>query len=229
MSERPEELADGLWRWTARHPEWHPGAFGAAVASYALRDDDGLVLVDPLLPAGADADPSRAAVLETLDRAAAGVTATIVITIPYHVRSAAELAARYDAEIVGHRACAKRLAGADVRFRAAGPADALRGGLRLQAIGRPRRYEQPVWLPSHRALAFGDAIVETGGALRMWTEKPPDDKVRRFYRDRFAPSAQPLLDLGAERVLVTHGRPVLADGTAALAAALAAPPWFHRG
>ena len=31
------KLADGLWYWTARHPEWHPGEFGAEVASFALR------------------------------------------------------------------------------------------------------------------------------------------------------------------------------------------------
>jgi hypothetical protein len=29
-------------------------------------------------------------------------------------------------------------------------------------------------------------------------------------------------------VLVTHGEPVLHDGRAALAAALAAEPWYHR-
>jgi hypothetical protein len=31
-----DELADGLWRWTARHGEWHPGEWGAQVASFAL-------------------------------------------------------------------------------------------------------------------------------------------------------------------------------------------------
>ena len=32
----PKQLADGLWRWTARHPEWHPGEFGSEVACFAL-------------------------------------------------------------------------------------------------------------------------------------------------------------------------------------------------
>jgi hypothetical protein len=44
-----QQLPEGLWRWTARHPEWHPGVFGAEVGSYALRAGDELLLVDPLV------------------------------------------------------------------------------------------------------------------------------------------------------------------------------------
>jgi hypothetical protein len=44
------ELADGLWRWTARHPDWHPsGEFGAEVGSYAAHEGGRTVLIDPLL------------------------------------------------------------------------------------------------------------------------------------------------------------------------------------
>ena len=50
MGATPEQLADGLWRWTARHPEWHPGEFGREVASYGLRAGDEAILIDPLLP-----------------------------------------------------------------------------------------------------------------------------------------------------------------------------------
>ena len=31
------EVAPGLLYWTARHPDWHPGEFGAEVGSYAAR------------------------------------------------------------------------------------------------------------------------------------------------------------------------------------------------
>jgi hypothetical protein len=97
-------------------------------------------------------------------------------------------------------------------------------------IGRPVRSERPLWLPSHRALAFGDAVVTTpDGALRLWAQKPLDDRGRRWYRERFAPTLAPLLDLPAQRVLVTHGAPVLEDGADALREALDAEPWFHRG
>ena len=56
------EIAPGLLRWTARHPEWHPGDFGAEVASFAADAGDDLLLVDPLLPEDADE------VLAALDR-----------------------------------------------------------------------------------------------------------------------------------------------------------------
>ena len=73
------EVAPDLWRWTARHPDWHPAdAFGAEVASYALVADDELLLLDPLLP-----DDGDGAVLERLDALAAAATAT---QHPHHHR-----------------------------------------------------------------------------------------------------------------------------------------------
>ncbi|MGZ8649299.1 MAG: hypothetical protein ACXW08_11840, partial [Solirubrobacteraceae bacterium] len=72
-----QELAPGLWRWTARHGEWHPGEWGAEVASFAVDAGDAMLLVDPLLP------EDDAAVLERLD--ALSPTA-ILVTIPYHAR-----------------------------------------------------------------------------------------------------------------------------------------------
>ncbi|MFL5976067.1 MAG: hypothetical protein ACJ76G_13130 [Solirubrobacterales bacterium] len=84
----PTPLADGLWRWTARHPDWHPGEFGREVASFAVRTDDGLVLIDPLLP------DEPESVLDGLD-ALVGDRVAILITIPYHVRSAEPLWQRF--------------------------------------------------------------------------------------------------------------------------------------
>jgi glyoxylase-like metal-dependent hydrolase (beta-lactamase superfamily II) len=204
-----EELADGLWRWTARHAEWHPGEWGAEVASFALDVGDVLLLVDPLAP---DED--------LLDPLVSGPVA-ILITIPYHTRSAEPLSERYGAKIYGHPAVAKRLKEARLE-----PIDGeLPGGARAFRI--PRRYETPIHLPSHQALVFGDALVTTpDGELRMWSTTPDRE---RWYRDTFAPTLQPLRDLQLERILVTHGEPVLRDGSAALEAALSAPPWYHHG
>ena len=55
MPAAPEEIVAGVWRWTARHPEWHPGAFGAEVGSYAVRAGEDVLAIDPLLPAEPDA------------------------------------------------------------------------------------------------------------------------------------------------------------------------------
>jgi hypothetical protein len=216
-----QELADGLWRWTARHEEWHPGDWGSEVACFALDAGDATLLIDPLLP---DDD---AAVLSRLDEMAERPVA-IVITIPYHTRSAEPLRERYGATIHGHPAVTKRLRDAG-GFTPIEPGAALPGGARAFAIGKPRRFETPIHLPSHRALAFGDAVVTTpDGDLRLWHNERVDAARTRWYRDVFAPTAAPLLDLDLERILVTHGEPVLRDGHAALAGALAAKPWCHR-
>jgi hypothetical protein len=211
-----QELAPGLWRWTARHADWHPGEWGAEVASFAVDAGDAVLLVDPLLP---DDDS------EVLERLDALSPAAILITLPYHARSSERLADRYDIPIHGHQAVGKRLR-ARSRLK---PLDDLPGGARAYPIGKPRRFETPIHLPSHRALAFGDAVVTTpAGDLRLWHNDPVDAARTRWYRDVFAPTAAPLLDLDLDRILVTHGEPVLRDGHAALAAALAAKPWYHH-
>ena len=217
MSGVPEALADGLWRWTIRHPEWHPRTeFGAEVACWAVRrDDGGTLLVDPLVDDESD-----------LDGLVAGDVA-IVVTIPYHVRSAAELARRHGATVYGHRDVERRLPD-DVRFEAIEPGAAFAGGLTGTKIGSPPRKELPLHVPDASALAFGDAIVGADGGLRVWMQEPMNPKRERWYRERLVPSLEPLLELEADRVLVTHGPPVLRGGAAALREALAAPPWYHR-
>jgi hypothetical protein len=221
------ELAPGLHRWTARHPDWHPGVFGAEVASFALVAGDELLLIDPLLPGDDDA----AAVLETLDALAAAATKAthILVTIGYHVRSAEPLRDRYGASIHGPATVAKRLTSTKAYTKlepgAPGPA-----GVVGYAIGRPRRSELPLWLPSHAAIAFGDALVTTpDGELRMWCQQSRDAQQLAFYRDRFAPTLDPLRELPAQRILTTHGPPILDDGARHLATALDAEPWFHHG
>jgi hypothetical protein len=223
-----ENITEGLWRWTARHPEWHPGEFGAEVAGFAADARDGtLLLIDPLLP------PDPEPVLHVLDeRAGAAKRVAILISIPYHVRSSEELWKRYrnDAEVTihGHRACTKRLKDKKA-FREIDPAVPLPAGVTAHAIGKPRRYETPLHLPSHSALVFGDAVAETDGRLVMWSADKVDAKVDRFYRERFAPTLEPLLELDFDRVLVTHGQPVMKNGRKALADGLRAKPWYHHG
>jgi hypothetical protein len=222
--DQPRELAPGLWHWTARHPEWHPGDFGREVASYLVAAGADTLLIDPLLPH--EPEP----VLTMIDRVA-GDRLSVLVTIPYHVRSAEAVrerrGGRGETAIWGHPAVAERLADASA-FATIEPGAPLPGGATAHRIGRPRRYEMPIHLPSHRALAFGDAVVAVDGELRLWSQEQVDERRARWYAERFAPTLRPLLELDPERILVTHGEPVLADGAAALAAALDAPPWHPR-
>lgn len=225
MSEEPEQLAKGLWRWTERHPEWHPGEFGREVACFAVQAGEDTLLIDPLLP---EDDSAVFALVDEIltDRL------TVLVTIPYHVRSAEAIWRRYrkraETTIRGHAAAAKRL---DDRsgFREIDPAAELPGGVTAHRIGKPRRQETPLHLPSHGALVFGDAVAEVDGRLRVWSDRKVDDKVDRFYRERFNPTLEPLLDLDFERVLVTHGQPVMKDGPRALRSALGSKPWYRSG
>jgi hypothetical protein len=223
----PLELVPGLWRWTARHPEWHPGRFGASVASFALRAEPGhATLIDPILP------PEPAAVWELVDELAAE-RLTIAITIPYHVRDAERIWRRHrdrgtDTCLLGHRAVAKRLTHATALVQLK-PGEAVRG-VQPFAIGRPRRFEMPLYLASHRAIAFGDAVVTTpSGELRLWATDRVDENRARWYRERFAPTLEPLVALAPDHVLVTHGEPVIGRGAAALEQAVASKPWYHHG
>jgi hypothetical protein len=220
-----QRLSEGLWRWTARHPEWHPGDFGAEVACFAAQAGETTLLIDPLLP------PNPERVLNAIDGTLQNRLA-ILISIPYHVRSSEELWRRYgkqaETTIHGHPACAKRLED-ESAFRAIDTDAELPGGVTAHTIGKPRRYETPFHLPSHGALVFGDAVAEWQGSVRVWATDKVDAKVERFYRERFNPTLEPLLELDFDAVLPTHGEPVLSGGKKALAGALNAKPWYHHG
>jgi hypothetical protein len=226
MSETPKKLAKDLWRWTARHPEWHPGEFGKEVASFALRSGDDTVLIDPLLPP--DPDPVLQLIEDNL-----GNRLSILVTIPYHVRSSETIWQRFrnkaKTTIHGHRACARRLEKTS-GFKELDPERGeLPAGITAHPIGKPRRHETPFHVPSHKALAFGDAVAEVDGKLVVWATDRVDAKRERFYRERFNPTLEPLLELDFDRVLVTHGQPIRTGGRAALREALDGRPWYRRG
>jgi hypothetical protein len=226
MSETPRKLAKDLWRWTARHPEWHPGEFGSEVACFAVRAGEHTILIDPLLPP--DPDPVLGLVEDNL-----GDRLSILITIPYHVRSSEEIwkCFRKHAKttIHGHPACASRLDNTSAFKELAPGKTGLPAGITAHAIGKPRRYETPLHVPSHKALVFGDAVAEVDGRLVVWATAKVDAKMERFHRERFNPTLEPLLELGFDRVLVTHGQPIRTGGRAALRKALDSRPWYHRG
>ena len=214
------EISEHIWRWERRHPEWHPGRFGAAVASYAVLVGDTTLLIDPLV------DDEHDPVLDELDRIADGPV-RILVSIPYHTRSAELLWRRYrarDARILGHELVRRRLLDSSGFHPLAGGED-IDGMARLHRIGRPVRAEMPIEIPSQRALVFGDAIIETNGRLRVWEAPLIGERRRHWYAEGLLPTLRALADSGPERILVTHGQAVMRGGRRALEAALAREPW----
>jgi hypothetical protein len=198
------ELAPGLHRWTARHPDADPSPtpgspadWGPDVACVAYEAPDALVLVDPLVPD--DREDLRDA-LDALVRRH-GRRVAILTTLGFHRRSKEELAARYDAST--SRARKTLPAGVEtVQIKGAG--------------------ETMVWLAEPRALVPGDRLLGADeGGLRLspdsWLRYLPSGMRARQLRE----ALRPLLDLPVEKVLVSHGEPVLRGGREAIARALA--------
>jgi hypothetical protein len=196
-----QELAPGLLRWTAPHPDWQAGADAGSSADWdrsvgsVLYELPGVaVLIDPLLPAD-----GREQFLSWLDARAAGRPVSILTTIRWHRRDRDALARRYRQQT--GRA-----------WNAVPPGVAPRP---LRGAG-----ETLYWLPGATALVAGDRLIgDDAGGVRLCPESWLEDV--RVDRAGLATIMRPLLELPIERVLVSHGEPVLHDGRAALAHALA--------
>jgi hypothetical protein len=196
----PTEIAPGLLRWSAPHPEWNPdasrgssGDWDQMVGSvlYELRDT--VVLIDPLLSA-----VGREEFLGWLDARVATRPVSILTTIRWHRRDRDELAERYRANTT--RAWNYVPPGVEQRpLRGAG--------------------ETLFWLPAVAALVAGDRLIGDGaGSVRVCPQSWLEDV--RANRADVAGLMRPLLELPIERVLVSHGEPVLSGGRAALAQAI---------
>jgi hypothetical protein len=193
------EIAAGLWRWTAPHPEWREGAgWPRDVGCVYYEAPAGVVLIDPLVPAD---ERERDRFFTALDRdvGRAGAPVHVLRTLEFHERSIPELVERY------------------------GASTELPGGVEavpVDGIEVPEAREQVFWLPEHAAIVPGDTLLGAdGGGVGVC---PPDWIVRDgdVYPAEFLASLRRLLDLPIERILISHGDPVLANGRAALDAAL---------
>jgi hypothetical protein len=222
-----EQLVPGLWTWTADHPDWEgpESNWDAAVRGYLAFADDATLLVDPPLeppehPAGAQGRSELGALVHKRGRPVA-----IFVTIPWHLRSSAELVELFDATAYSHPKLGPRLAKAG-EWRELRPGGSYPGGVAAHPIGNPRTRETPLFLSSHRALVVGDTIVEARGtgAPRLWAAVDPKPGSRVWYEKRYVPSFRPLLELPVKHLLLTHGRPVLDRGHDALREALESPP-----
>jgi hypothetical protein len=193
-----QEVAPGLWRWTAIHPEAEenpepgsPADWPAEVGSVAYAVDDTLVLIDPLVPEE---------VWPELDELARGRKVIVLTTLSFHRRSRDEVVQRYGASTS--------------RARSSLPSSVI-------PIPVRRAGETMYWLPDVRTLVPGDRLLgDEAGGVRVCPDSWLGYLKPGLTGAELRVTLQPLLDLPVERVLTSHGEPVLIGGRGALARAL---------
>jgi hypothetical protein len=189
-----EQLRPGLWRWTALHPDWKQGdEWEQEVSCVYYEAPAATVLFDPLVPRP---ERERERFFEALDRDVErrALPVAILLTVPWHERSAAELRERYAAT------------------------DAVPDGVEPFAV---RDVDETLWwLPEHGALVAGDVLL---GTPRGGVSVCPDSwLVGRSSPASVRAALRPLLDLPLELILLAHGEPVRERARDALDAALRA-------
>jgi glyoxylase-like metal-dependent hydrolase (beta-lactamase superfamily II) len=192
------EIAPGLRRWTARHEEWNED-----VGSVAVETPDGIVLIDPIAPPAGLGRPDH-----------------VLVPVCWHGRDAADLGA---GKVWAPTRWARALRSRDIAVT-----DAFRGGDELpggiRAFATPRVSEAVFWLPDQRALVVGDVLLGAGakpGATTDVLRLCPERWLGAGTHDDLRAMLTPLLEPPLERILVSHGEPVLSGGREALAGVLA--------
>jgi hypothetical protein len=188
-----QEIAPQLRRWTAWHDHWEED-----VGALALDSPDGLVLIDPI-------DPPPAL----------GALAHVLVTVYWHGRTTGAIGADH---VWASKRSSRPLQARGIEvtdsFRAG---DDLPGGIR--AFQTARAAEVVYWLPTQQALVIGDVLLGAGAKPRA-TDEPlrlcPERWLGTKTHADLRKSLLPLLDLPVERVLVSHGAPILSGGKQAL-------------
>lgn len=187
-----QKLGEGLWRWTASHPDWEPGeGLPREVGSVYYEARDAVVLIDPLVP---DDEEERfwTALDRDVDRLGRPVVA--LLSVPWHERSAARITERYGGSV-----------------SESAPDDV--GAIHIAGVGGEP--ETIFWLAAPGALVFGDIIIGTPPRIEdAWL---PEERRGEPIRNEL----RAVLDLPVELLLPSHGAPVVSGARAALDEALA--------
>jgi glyoxylase-like metal-dependent hydrolase (beta-lactamase superfamily II) len=206
------ELRPGLWHWQAPHPDWQAGEpWDQNVSSYAIVDDERLLLFDPL---GVPAE---------IEALAAGRETAIVLTAPWHERDSESLVERLGAavytplpdsaqDLMDTYGITAEQAGdgsPDVVWllrEHKGEAHPYAAGDRLpigvDTYPGHKRNDIVLWVASQGAVIAGDTLVDFGQGLQF-----NERWLRGVTREEVAAGLRPLLDLPVEHVLPTHGSP----------------------
>ncbi len=207
------ELRQGLWHWQAPHPDWRPSEpWDQNVSSYAIDDDERLLLFDPL------------GVPSEIEALAGERETAIVLTAPWHERDAQRLVERLGVpvftplpdtaqdlmDMYGLTAAQAGDGSPDLVWllrekqgeaRPYSPGDRLPFG--ADVFPGHKANDTVLWVESQRAVISGDTLGDFGRGLEInerWLRPG-------VTREEIAERLRPLLELPVEFVLPTHGAP----------------------
>lgn len=187
-----EEIASGLWHWTARHPK-----IGIAVSSYYLAEPR--VLLDPLLP---PEGPER---LDEL-----GSPQAILLTNRHHWRDCSRLIERYGCPVRAPRTGMHEF-GADQPVEPYDAGEALAGGaIMAHEVGAICPDESALFLVGARALAVADGVIHYEEQLTFVPDSLMDEPedTKRALKHAYARLAD---QLEFDHLLTAHGPPVVGE------------------
>jgi hypothetical protein len=194
-----QEIAPGVWHWTARHEHIH-----AYVSSYHLAAER--VVIDPMIP------PEGIGWFE-----GHGAPEHVLLSNRHHDRDAWRLRDAFGADVHCVRSGLHELEGRGP-VEAFDFGDVLPGGVRALEVGAICPDETALHIPAHSALVCADGVVrwEPGGGLAF----VPDDLMDEPQRTRAGLTAayRALLELDFDLLLLAHGAPVVGGGREALRA-----------
>ena len=191
------EIAPGLWHWTARHEH-----IGSEVSSHYMLAER--VLIDPMIPAEG---------LEWFERN--GVPEHILLTNRHHDRHSWRLRDAFGCTVHCIRNGVYELQGR-------GPVepfdfgDELPGGVVVHEVDAIAPDETALHLTGHGALACADGVVRSraSGELSFVPDALMDDP--EITKNGLRKAYERLLELDFDVLLLAHGRSVVSGGKDAL-------------
>jgi hypothetical protein len=191
------EIAPGLWHWTARH-----GHISSEVSSYYLLSER--VLIDPMIPAEG---------VEWFEEN--GAPEHVLLTNRHHDRHSWRLREAFGCTVHCVRNGLYELEGR-------GPVepfdfgDELPGGVVVHEVDAICPDETALHITGHGALACADGVVRSTAGDQLafvpdWLMDEPED-TKRGLRQAY----ERLLELDFDVLLLAHGQPVVSDGKQAL-------------
>lgn len=188
------ELEDGLYAWTTRHPN-----IGVEVSSYFHAPSR--TLIDPFAP-----------VYETPLRH--HPPQRIVMTNRHHVRDVAELADRFECPVLCERRGLDEFEGSELEGRVEGFAagEEVAPGVTALPNGAITPEEVSLLIEAGPgALHFADGIHHYGDELGFFSDELLGDDPETV-RDSIRHAARELLSHDFDDLLFAHGEPIVGDG-----------------